>query len=67
MSVFQDRLSFVTDTITSLDTRMRELERLRDQVKNAELLIRKSRAKLRNRELESPDLNSGTSYPALRR
>jgi prefoldin subunit 5 len=41
-SVIQDRLSVITDTITSLDTQMRELERLRDQVKNAEQLVRKS-------------------------
>jgi hypothetical protein len=43
MSVFQRRLSVITDTVTSLNIRMRELERLRDQVKRAQLLARKSR------------------------
>jgi hypothetical protein len=58
MSVIQDRLSVITDTITSLDTQMRELERLRDQVKNAEQLVRKSRPALRDRARERPDLNA---------
>jgi hypothetical protein len=35
MSIFRQRPSAVTDTITSLNIRIRELERLRDQVKKA--------------------------------
>jgi hypothetical protein len=61
MSVFQDRLLVVTETITRLYTQMRELERLRDQVEKAELLARKSRPKLRERERERPDLTFGAS------
>jgi hypothetical protein len=37
-----DRISVVTDTITSLNARMRELERLRAQVKKAQLSVRRS-------------------------
>jgi hypothetical protein len=37
MSVFQQRLLVVTHTIPSLNIRIRELERLRDQVKKAQL------------------------------
>jgi hypothetical protein len=36
MSDFQHYLSFITATKTSLHTQMRELERLRDQVNNAQ-------------------------------
>jgi hypothetical protein len=36
MNIFQQRVSVVTDTLTSLDIRIRELERLRDQVKKAQ-------------------------------
>lgn len=38
-----DRISVITDTINSLNIRMRELERLRDQVKKAEKSARRSR------------------------
>ena len=34
--------STITKTKTNLDTQLRELERLRDQVKQAEMLARKS-------------------------
>jgi hypothetical protein len=37
MSIFEQRLSVVSDTITSLNIRIRELERLRDEVKKAQL------------------------------
>jgi hypothetical protein len=40
-----DRISVVTVTIASLNTRMRELERLRAQVKKAQLSVRRSRPK----------------------
>jgi hypothetical protein len=36
MNIFQQRVSVVTDTITSLNIRIRELERLRDQVSKAQ-------------------------------
>jgi hypothetical protein len=38
MSVVQQHISAITDTKTSLHTQLRELERLRDQVRQAELL-----------------------------
>jgi hypothetical protein len=45
MRVFQQHLSVVTDTKTNLYTQLRELERLRDQVRQAELLVGKSTRK----------------------
>jgi hypothetical protein len=45
MRVFQQHLSVITDTKTNLYTQLRELERLRDQVKRAQLLARRSRPK----------------------
>lgn len=41
MRVFQEQLSAVTDTISSLKAQMRELEQLRDRVRKAELSARK--------------------------
>jgi hypothetical protein len=49
MSSLQQRYAVVTDTITSLNLRIRELERLRDQVKKAERSTRRSRPKSRKR------------------
>jgi hypothetical protein len=49
MSIFQERLLVVTDTITSLDIRIRELERLRDQNKKAQLSARRLRPKSRRK------------------
>jgi hypothetical protein len=40
-----DRLAVITDTIASLNTRLRELERLRAQVNKAQLSARRSRPK----------------------
>jgi prefoldin subunit 5 len=40
--VLQQRLSSVADTITILNVRIRELERLRDQVEKARLAARRS-------------------------
>jgi hypothetical protein len=40
MRIFQEQLSAVTDTISSLRAQMRELELLRDQVRKAELSAR---------------------------
>jgi polyphosphate kinase 2 (PPK2 family) len=39
MRVVQKRLSVITDARASLNKKMRQLERLRDQVKKAELLV----------------------------
>jgi hypothetical protein len=36
MNISQQRVSVVTDTIASFDIRIRELERLRDQVSKAQ-------------------------------
>jgi len=47
MSTFQKRLSVVTDAITSLNIRIGELQRLRDQVKKAQLSARRSRPRSR--------------------
>jgi hypothetical protein len=49
MSSLQQRYAVVTKTITSLNLRIRELERLRDQVKKAERSTRRSRPKSRKR------------------
>jgi hypothetical protein len=40
MSVVQQHISAITDTKTSLHTQLRELERLRDQVRQAEVLAK---------------------------
>jgi hypothetical protein len=45
-SIFEQRLSVVNDTIASLNIRIRELERLRDQVKKAQLSARRSRSEV---------------------
>jgi hypothetical protein len=45
MSIRQQRFSVVTDTIANLNARIRELERLRDQVRKAQLSARRSRPK----------------------
>jgi hypothetical protein len=52
MSVFQQCLSFITDTKTSLNTQMRELERLRGQVKKAQLKAQKLQPKFHVKERE---------------
>jgi hypothetical protein len=49
MSIFQQRLSVVSDTITNLNIRIRELEQLRNQVKKAQLSARRSRPKSRRK------------------
>jgi hypothetical protein len=49
MSIFQKRLLVVTDMITSLDIRIRDLERLRDQNKKAQLSARRLRPKSRRK------------------
>jgi len=49
MNTFQKRLSVVTDTITSLNIRISELQRLRDQVKKAQLSARRARPKFRRK------------------
>jgi hypothetical protein len=47
MRVVQKRLSVITDARASLNKEMRQLERLRDQVKKAELFSRRSRPRSR--------------------
>jgi hypothetical protein len=42
MSVFEQRLSVIAETNANLYTRLRELERLRDQIERAEMLVRES-------------------------
>jgi hypothetical protein len=58
MSVFDERLAVMIATIVSLNARKRELDQLRDRVKRAELLVRKSTPKFR-REPQRPELNLG--------
>jgi hypothetical protein len=52
MSIFKQRLSVINDTATSLSIRMRELERLRDQVKRAQLLAQRLPPKSRGKRRE---------------
>ena len=49
MGIFQQRLLVVTHTIPSLNIRIHELERLRDQVEKAQLSARRSRPKSRRK------------------
>jgi hypothetical protein len=43
MGTLQQRLAAITDTASRLDAQLRELNRLRERVRKAKLLARKSR------------------------
>jgi hypothetical protein len=60
--VLQQRLSIVADTITILNVRIRELERLRDQLEKARLAARRSS---RNRSSEQNHLSRQTTEAPL--
>jgi hypothetical protein len=60
MSAFEERLVDMIAAIVSLNSQKRELDQLRDRVKNAELLLRKPQPKSR-RKLERPDLDLGAT------
>jgi hypothetical protein len=54
MSVFDERLVDMIAAIVSLNSQKRELDQLRDRVKRAELLVRKSSPN----SVESPNVRS---------
>jgi hypothetical protein len=54
VSAFEERLVDMIAAIVSLNSQKRELDQLRDRVKNAELSVRKLPPKFR-REPERPD------------
>jgi hypothetical protein len=58
MSAFEERLVDMIAKIISLNSQKRELDQLRERVKNAELSVRKSRPKFR-REANRLELNLG--------
>jgi hypothetical protein len=69
MSFFQKRLSVVTDTLTSLNIRIGKLQRLRDQVKKAQLSASRPNSRKKEREFRMTKAASsvGGDFMRLRR
>jgi len=65
MSIFQQRVSVVTDTITTLNIRISEPQRLRDQVREAQLSARRSRPKSLKKEREFRMTKAASSVSGL--